>query len=60
MIAYLAGHYTADIYNPVTKTWRSFNDKRVETLSWEQLHDFKRQRDAYMLFYSNNNTLVRK
>lgn len=43
------GHYTADVLNPVSQKWTSFNDSRVRTILEKTVKG--RKKVCYLLFY---------
>lgn len=43
------GHYTADVFNPGSKRWTSFNDNRVRTIREKTVKG--RTKLCYLLFY---------
>ena len=43
------GHYTADVFNPASKKWTSFNDNRVRTIRDKTVKG--RTKLCYLLFY---------
>jgi ubiquitin C-terminal hydrolase len=44
-----SGHYTADVLNPVSQKWTSFNDSRVRTILEKTVKG--RKKVCYLLFY---------
>jgi len=53
-----AGHYVADVLDPATGVWWTFNDGEVETRSSENAKKAMRSNDAYMLVFARKNEMV--
>jgi uncharacterized UBP type Zn finger protein len=45
------GHYTTDVYEPTTRTWKKFDDSVVKTLAEEDVNNLYSRKCGYIYWF---------